>query len=90
MRVFYIICVSFFVCTNITVATELASSDNNYTSVFDSYQNWELEGFGDWRLANDSVGEIGGWQFYSREQSLKEQNNSAELMSSGASKGGVK
>lgn len=90
MRVLYLICCGFFVASNITMAAEKSFSYNSYTSVFDSYQNWEPESFGDWRLANDTVGEIGGWQFYSREHSIKKQSNPADLGKSDLSRGVIK
>ena len=38
-----------------------------YRSVFDKYEEWEWLDFEDWPKANDTVGDIGGWQFYARE-----------------------
>ena len=38
-------------------------------SVFDAYENWEWEETSDWLKANQKVDEIGGWQYYSREES---------------------
>jgi hypothetical protein len=42
-------------------------------SVFESYDNWEWEETSDWLEANQKVNEIGGWQYYSREDSKKTQ-----------------
>ncbi|UXY14955.1 hypothetical protein N8I74_16785 [Chitiniphilus purpureus] len=38
-----------------------------YQSVFDSYRVFHDQAIADWRLANRTVGEIGGWRAYARE-----------------------
>ena len=48
---------------------ENLSNKNIYKSIFDSYENWEWEDTSDWIISNNTVDEIGGWQYYSREKS---------------------
>lgn len=38
-----------------------------YTSAFESYRSFAADDVGDWRKANDTVREIGGWRAYARE-----------------------
>ena len=52
---------------------ETTAQTNEYESVFESYDNWEWEETSDWLEANQNVNEIGGWQYYSREDSEKTQ-----------------
>ena len=47
---------------------ENLSNKNIYKSIFDSYENWEWEDTSDWIISNNTVDEIGGWQYYSREK----------------------
>jgi|SaaInl0LU_22_DNA_1037365.scaffolds.fasta_scaffold12393_3 hypothetical protein len=75
MRFLYILLCGFFLPIHVAIA-EQPSSKTDFVSVFDSYQNWEPESFGDWRLANNIVSQIGGWRFYSREPSFKQNINS--------------
>jgi hypothetical protein len=48
---------------------ENSTNKNIYKSIFDSYENWEWEDTSDWIISNNTVDEIGGWQYYSREKS---------------------
>ena len=68
------ICViSIFVITPVARGDETTSQTTEYDSVFESYDNWEWEETSDWLEANQKVNEIGGWQYYSREDSEKTQ-----------------
>lgn len=87
---FSILFFGFFLNADIATDAEQLSSSVYYTSVFDRYQNWEPETVGDWRLANDTVGDIGGWQYYSLEPSLKKQSDAFDPSKSDASRGLVK
>ena len=48
---------------------ENSTNKNIYKSIFDSYENWEWEDTSNWIISNNTVDEIGGWQYYSREKS---------------------
>ncbi len=48
---------------------ENSSNKNMYKSIFNSYEKWEWEDTSDWIISNQTVDEIGGWQYYSREKS---------------------
>ena len=65
--------ISLFVITPVARADETTSQTTEYDSVFESYDNWEWEETSDWLEANQKVNEIGGWQYYSREDSEKTQ-----------------
>ena len=68
------ICViSLFVITPVARGDETTAQTNEYVSVFESYDNWEWEETSDWLEANQNVNELGGWQYYSREDSEKTQ-----------------
>ena len=65
--------VSLFVITPVARGDETSAQTMQYESVFKSYDNWEWEETSDWLKANQNVNEIGGWQYYSREDSEKTQ-----------------
>ena len=65
--------ISIFVITPVAIGDETTPQTNKYDSVFESYENWEWEETSDWLEANKNVHEIGGWQYYSREDSEKSQ-----------------
>ena len=65
--------ISLFVITPEARGDETTAQINEYESVFDYYDNWEWEETSDWLEANQNVNEIGGWQYYSREDSEKTQ-----------------
>ena len=65
--------ISLFVITPVARGDETTSQTTEYDSVFESYDNWEWEETSDWLEANQKVNEIGGWQYYSREDSEKTQ-----------------
>ena len=65
--------ISLFVITPVARGDETTSQTTEYDSVFESYDNWEWEETSDWMEANQNVNEIGGWQYYSREDSEKTQ-----------------
>ena len=65
--------ISLFVITPAARGGETTAQTNEYESVFESYDNWEWEETSDWLRANHIVNEIGGWQFYSREDSEETQ-----------------
>jgi hypothetical protein len=53
----------------IAKSEENSTNKNIYKSIFDSYEKWEWEDTSDWIISNNTVDEIGGWQYYSREKS---------------------
>ena len=63
--------ISLFVITPVARGDETTAQI--YESVFESYANWDWEETSDWLEANQNVNEIGGWQYYSREDSEKTQ-----------------
>jgi len=63
--------ISLFVITTVARGDETTAQNTEYESVFESYDNWEWEETSDWLEANQKVNEIGGWQYYSREDSEK-------------------
>ena len=65
--------ISLFVIMPLTRSHETTAQTTEYESVFESYENWEWEETSDWLEANKNVHEIGGWQYYSREDSEKTQ-----------------
>ena len=65
--------ISLFVLTSAASGDETTAQITEYESVFESYDNWEWEETSDWLEANQKVNEIGGWQYYSREDSEKTQ-----------------
>tara|TARA_B100000242_G_scaffold704_1_gene511 strand:- start:225 stop:446 length:222 start_codon:yes stop_codon:yes gene_type:complete len=65
--------ISLFVITPVARGDETTSQTTEYDSVFESYDNWEWEETSDWLEANQNVNEIGGWRYYSREDSEKTQ-----------------
>ena len=65
--------ISLFVITPVARGDETTAKINEYDSVFDLYDNWEWEETSDWLEANQNVNEIGGWQYYSREDGEKAQ-----------------
>ena len=65
--------ISLFVMTPVARGDETTAQTNEYESVFESYDNCEWEETSDWLEANQKVNEIGGWQYYSREDSEKTQ-----------------
>ena len=65
--------ISLFVITPVARSDETTAQTIEYESVFESYDNWEWEETSDWLEANQNVNEIGGWQYYSREDSEKTQ-----------------
>ena len=65
--------ISLFVITPVARGDETTAQTKEYVSVFKSYDNWEWEETSDWLEANQNVNEIGGWQYYSREDSEKTQ-----------------
>ena len=65
--------ISIFVITPVARGDETTSQTTEYDSVFESYDNWEWEETSDWLEANQNVNEIGGWRYYSREDSEKTQ-----------------
>ena len=64
---------SLFLITPLARGEEKPAQNVDYESVFNFYDNWEWEETSDWLKANHIVNEIGGWQFYSREDSEKTQ-----------------
>ena len=48
---------------------ENSTNKNIYKSIFESYEKWEWEDTSNWIISNNTVDEIGGWQYYSREKS---------------------
>lgn len=48
-------------------AASTASSSRSYQSAFDRYRAYRDEPVGDWRRANETVRQIGGWKAYARE-----------------------
>lgn len=40
-----------------------------YRSAFEGYQHYSDEKIADWKQANDTTGQIGGWRAYAREAS---------------------
>ena len=65
--------ISLFVITPVARGDETTAQTAEYESVFEAYDNWEWEDTSDWLEANQKVSEIGGWQYYSREDSEKTQ-----------------
>ena len=65
--------ISLLVITPVARSDETTAQTIEYESVFESYDNWEWEETSDWLEANQNVNEIGGWQYYSREDSEKTQ-----------------
>ena len=65
--------ISLFVITPVARGDETTAQTAEYESVFEAYDNWEWEDTSDWLEANQKVNEIGGWQYYSREDSEKTQ-----------------
>ena len=65
--------ISIFVITPVARGDETTAQTAEYESVFEAYDNWEWEDTSDWLEANQKVNEIGGWQYYSREDSEKTQ-----------------
>ena len=63
--------ISLFVITAVARGNETAVQTTEYESVFEPYDNWEWEETSDRLEANQNVNEIGGWQYYSREDSEK-------------------
>ncbi|MBE7366052.1 hypothetical protein [Ramlibacter pallidus] len=43
------------------------AADAAYPSAFDGYRPFSAGEVGDWRRANDTVREVGGWRAYARE-----------------------
>lgn len=56
------------VATAPNTTTSIASTFQ-YHSIFTQYQLFNEQPVLPWREANDTVGKIGGWQFYAREAS---------------------
>jgi hypothetical protein len=48
-------------------AAPAAAQSAPYSSAFEGYRSFFADEVGDWRKANDTVREIGGWRAYARE-----------------------
>ena len=76
--------ITVFICASLSGpahASQVADASHEepviveYSSVFESYTEWEWEDVGDWRQANTVVDEVGGWEFYAREPEESEADN---------------
>ena len=50
-----------------TAAPAAPANAGGYRSAFEGYRSFSAEEVGDWRQANETVREIGGWRAYARE-----------------------